>query len=403
MQTDRIHLYMPDIRKKEFFDTFNKIKFENVTEIQSVPNGIIKALERKHGRKTLGVFDENLRPVKSAELRWDNILLYPQKIANLKKSLHKIPVVNEDVVYLGNTISHFGHFMINTLDRAWSLVQKKYKVALICTNSEPRQYHDLLHLMGIDEKDIIIVTESTRFQSVLIPQRGFLHKEFISPEWINIFKHISNNVNKTYPYDKIYVSRCKFVNTNNPSNLQFGEQKIENIFRKNGYHVIYPEHLSITDQIAYMKNCRSLAGVAGTALHLALFMPDNGQVIQIQRSKRGFPFAQAQINTAKNMDSYYIDASIEKYITTHSTLVPQIIGVTEHLKQFMDEQEFVYNDTDIEFDSTEYNKYISACHKMSRLKFIQSRWIKILIKRFIHIICYFVPNRSLRHKLRGII
>lgn len=405
MKHDNIHLYMSQKRKESFLKTFNKIKYEKCTNIQIIPNGVIKALEKRHNKKICGVFDENLRPVKSAELRWDNLLLYKQKRGSLTNKKH-IPFVNENVIYLGNTIFHFGHFMINTMDRAWPLILPKYKnckVALICTNSRPREYHDLLHLLGISAKDIIIVNESTRFKSVLVPQRGFLHKEFTSPEWINLFKHIANNVQLSHKYEKIYVSRCKFINDNNPSNLQFGEKRIEEIFRKNGYHVIYPEQLSITEQIAYMKNCRSLAGVAGTALHLALFMPDGGQVIQIQRSKRDFPFAQSQINSAKKMDSCYIDASIEKYPTSHSTFVPQIIGITEYFKKFLDDNGFVYDADNLEFDSDEYEKYINACKKIPRMKFIQSRSVKIVIQKIIHIICCFIPNRDLRHKLRGMI
>ena len=42
----------------------------------------------------------------------------------------------------------------------------------------------------------------------------------------------------------------------------------------------------MTEQIALVKNARVLAGCAGTALHLALFMAPGGVVVQIKRNAR---------------------------------------------------------------------------------------------------------------------
>lgn len=387
-------------RLKQIKKIQNRCKVISVDQIENVQNGYIKSFDKKI--PSLGVFDNNLNDIKSAEIRWDNFLLFKQKWGNVDGS--KVAYVDKEVIYLGQTPGHFGHFLINTLDRAWPLTIDEFKdkaVVIIKTYYNNESYYSLLEYLGVRKENIIILDKTTQFKSVLVPQRSFKHKEIISQQFVDTFKKIASNITKSYPYNKIYVSRTNFVNKNNSGNMLFGEKQIENIFKQKGYHVIYPESLTIAEQIGYMKNCRHLAGVAGTALHLALFMQDGGEVVQINRSKCSFAYAQMQINNIKQHHSVYIDASIEKYKTNHSALVPQIIGCNKYVQDFLKSSKFVFSQSDIAEQPNVYSDYLQACKNTLRLKFVRSRFLHQLIAVMVRIICVFIPSRQLRHAIRA--
>ena len=392
--------FLGKARLKRIKKIQKRCKTISVSHIVFAQSGYVKSFDKR--TRSLGVFDSGLNAIKSAEVRWDNFLLFKQKWCDIDKS--NIEYVDKEVIYLGQTPGHFGHFLINTLDRAWPLTIDKYKdmsVVIVKTYYNNESYYSLLEYLGVKKENIIILDKTAQFKSVLVPQRSFKHKEIISQQFSDTFEKIARNITKSYPYDKIYVSRTNFVNINNSGNVLFGEKQIENIFRQNGYHVIYPETLTIAEQIAYMKNCRCLAGVAGTALHLALFMQDCGEVIQINRSKCGFAYAQMQINDIKQHHSVYIDASIEKYKTNHSALVPQIIGCNKHMQDFFKSYNFLYSEGDIAEQQEVYSNYLQACKNTPRLKFVRSRFLRQILMGMIRVTCMFIPSRKMRHAFRA--
>jgi len=193
---------------------------------------------------------------------------------------------------------------------------------------------------------------------VYIPEQGFMIKTFSTKEFGEIYTKTAENVKQEFTFDKIYVSRARLK----PSQKTFGEENVQRIFEKNGYHIIYPEQLSLEEQIALMKNCKFLAGCAGTALHLSLFMPSGGTVIQIKRNKLKDCNVATQylLTECKGQHLILIEGSIEETKTRHSWPLPQIIGVTEHLKLFFDDNGFTYSPEDIAFDEVAYEGYSKA-------------------------------------------
>lgn len=74
-------LFMPDDRQAQFDAFYQQMTHGRKNDVQIVPNAIIKAMD-KHN--TCGVFDTNLNPVKSAEIRWTHdILMYNQDASGI--------------------------------------------------------------------------------------------------------------------------------------------------------------------------------------------------------------------------------------------------------------------------------------------------------------------------------
>ena len=281
------------------------------TNIDKYPNAII-VNEHIHG---FGVFDEKFRFVKSSrQTRKNNGQFVP------KFNRDNIPYVDADAVFIGNVFPQFGHFLLEHMNRAYALLNKKYRdMKLVLINNSdvsvvPEYMYKLLELLGAKRENILILNQTTRFRNVYVPVQGFNIPVYSSRAFGKTWDAIAKNVPDTKKYEKIYVSRTalKWRRT-------FGEGVVQKIFEKNGYKVICPETLPLVEQIALVKNCKYLAGCAGTALHLALFMKPGGTVIQIKRNRLAKCNADIQnlINDTKKLNGVFISGSVEKVKTDH--------------------------------------------------------------------------------------
>lgn len=358
------------------------------TKIEQYPNAII-VNEHIHG---FGVFDEKYRFVKSSrQVRKNNGQFVP------KFNRTNIPYIDADAVFIGNVYTQFGHFLLEHMNRAYALLFAKYrnmKVVLI-NNADaqvvPEYMYKLLELMGVKRENILILNQTTRFRNVYIPVQGFNIPVYSSKAFGKTWDEIAENVPDTEKYEKIYVSRAalKWRRT-------FGEGVVQKIFEKNGYKIIYPETMPLVEQISLVKNCKYLAGCAGTALHLALFMKPGGTVIQIKRNREAKCNADIQnlINDTKNLNGVFISGSVEKIKTDHCSSVPQIIGVNKYMREFFDAYKFKYSEKDTvqdDADTQEYKIAMAEYNKQYGSVFINNA------KHFIiHYSACFVPGRERR-------
>jgi hypothetical protein len=368
-------------------------KIKSDLKVKHIPNGIIAAWDKRHD--SFGVLNGRGRLVKSSlSMRGHKSQLRPDK--NLLPQ--NISYVDEDVVYWGDIYNAFGEFLLITMSRAWSALDKKYaamKIVLIAKEA-PARFLNVLEVFGIKRENIIVLRKATRFRNVFVPEQGFEIPFFSSAEYANTFRRMADNIGPgdMAHSDKIYVSRAKMG-----ARKTFGEEKVQGIFEKNGFEVIYPEKLPLTEQIRIMKNCKVLAGIGGTALHMALFMPDGGTLIQIKRTiyKKDNIDTQVLINRPLNIKTILIAGSIERIASRHNSDVPQIIGMTRHMRKFFDDFGFAYDNRDLEFDREAWGEYAAAIDRYQR-RHGSLRLAKI--KHAIIVICRnIVPGRMNRRVL----
>ena len=187
----------------------------------------------------------------------------------------------------------------------------------------------------------------------------------------------------------------------------FGEERIQKIFQRNGYKVIYPETMPFAQQIAMVKNCRYLAGCAGTALHLAMFMAPGGTVIQLKRNTDIVDniVAQHVINQTIGLNLILIWASVETQSSIHFSPQPQIIGITPYLHKFLDDYGFKYSARDLQPATNAMAEYdAQLCKYNNARKKTLSQKIRVaIIKLVTNPIPYRGPRERLRHKLKKVL
>lgn len=384
-------IYGPDEYARYVAATAQNIKFAPAPSVVHVPGATVWPLGKPYEH---GVYDGAGQFVAAS-----NIVIRPR--ANQRHACHIAhQYVDDDVLFLGNLHHHFGHVLLERMTRAWALLADKYKnmKCVIVYNSAadniPEYYLEFLGALGVGRDDIIVIKSPTRFRNVYVPELA-QGPNFTTDAFAKTFDAIAISVpDNDVKYDRVYVSRGALA-----MRRTFGERAVQSVFQKNGYHVIYPETMPIGQQIAIIKNCHTLAGCAGTALHLALFMRPGGTVIQIKRNSKNADNVGHQflVNQTKHLNSVFVWASVEDTPTEHFCQQPQIIGVGKYMQKFMDDAGLKYTSADTVMDATEWTEYKNAWRQYRREHDALSRVKHTLVK----VLACAVPGRNNRAAFRN--
>jgi capsular polysaccharide biosynthesis protein len=326
-----------------------------------------------------------------------NIKFLPQKLKHIKisRKINKnTPYVDEDVILLGYGEGFIGHFLANSFSRAWPVLDKKYQNHTFVIVSDGRlapNGEEFYKLIGI--KKLLFIKKPVRFKNILIPDSCFDYtKLYANKKFSEIFKKIAASV-KSDPKSpkKIYLSRTKFTN-----NMVLGEKQIEKIFETAGFEIIHPQIptnngwkvIPLKKQIQLMKGADVIAGVEGTGLHMSLFAKDGTDLICLHRYNNPLVM-QIMIDKLKDINSYYIDASIDPFSKKKNTCPACIIGINKNLQHFFDDYGFKYK-IDKNDDKKEMDTFLGIYKTKKR---VIPKWLG-------NIVLAIIPSRNMRHSLR---
>lgn len=121
--------------------------------------------------------------------------------------------LDEDVIFGGALIGHFGHFIMECWCRLWYVIQNpdvKSKVLFILLNGGYNSwFDDFFRLMGIDKERIIYVKQPTQYRSVIVPDQSQYSAIEFTKEYLIPYQAIKSRVTpgKT---KKLYLTRTTF-------------------------------------------------------------------------------------------------------------------------------------------------------------------------------------------------
>lgn len=105
--------------------------------------------------------------------------------------------LDEDVIFGGVLYKHFGHFMMECLNRLWFVLQNpkiKSKILFVSiANIYPSWFEDFFRLMGIEKERIVYVKQPTQCRSVTVPDQS-QYWESYTKEWFLPFQAIKSYV-----------------------------------------------------------------------------------------------------------------------------------------------------------------------------------------------------------------
>jgi len=200
--------------------------------------------------------------------------------------------INEDVIWGGVFIKHWGHFFVDFMTRVWlpALYQTDKKLVYVANEKDfiDGNFSELLLLMGINTEQLIKVTVPTSFKSVTIPALSFKKSDYYFQEFSLTFKKAVNSIDASffqkYKYRKVYFSR---TNLKDAKRKEVGEKLIEKSFQKAGFDIVQPEKLNVIEQICLWNTATEIACLNGTIpLNIPISNRKELKVLVLNKSSR---------------------------------------------------------------------------------------------------------------------
>lgn len=341
MMHKNLNLYCSDTNADNIIKHYDSIdKINNLSYIE-IEKGIVHPFKLNDSNAQFfggwygGVSDREFNIIDEGCLYWENNSLACGKV--YRKQIDEY--IDKEVIFLGLYMGSFGHCITEGLNRLWFLL-KNNSINNYCYISQvdKNDNYNLFKLFGIKSENIIRITKNTQFKKIIIPSASMRLYDKYSDEYKKTINKICNNI-KPSKDKKIYISRTRDVIA---STQTIGEENIENIFKKNGFKILYPAFEKLETVISYMKGAEIVAGVVGTNMHNILFAKDNIKTINLNRSNNGTGF-QIVIDKMKNTESYYIDSYYQPIPTNVGSAVPFLIYPTNYTKTFFKDFGIKYN------------------------------------------------------------
>ena len=237
---------------------------------------------------------------------------------------NEVETLDEEVVFSGTLINHFGHFIQDSMSRMWYAAKyKNIKVALLLNPSfgwkdwtlESSYHLKLLELLGIGLDRIIIVKKPTRYKSVIVPKQSvyWIGGKYNSKLLRIVYDTARQNV-VPKEYKKIYLSRSAWKSP------LLNEAYFEEFFSNRGFKVIHTQKLPLDEQISYLAGADEVACTYGTLSQLTMFAKQGTRLICLLRDPKGSigMFMRQQIvDHMRNLDCVYVDTAFNILPSIH--------------------------------------------------------------------------------------
>ena len=279
-----------------------------------------------------------------------------------KLDLSNVPFVNQTAVFVGTIHPVWGHFITDCMRLLWFLRSKEYKekyleCPVICLYESEKllssNYKRLLEILGIDFSKLIPITKLTKYKQIILPDECFFTQKngvrYFTSEYVGMFDAVRDFATanaKPTKSDKVYFSYSRYKKSR-----IFGEDKLEKYFVSKGYDIIYPETLSLDEQLNILINAKSFASTVGSCSHNTLFLRDDTEVILIPRSC-GINSYQIALNHVHRLNVHYVDSSFSIFSGRDGAVAALLYFVSSKLRAF-------FHDDNISciVDASDFRKY----------------------------------------------
>lgn len=288
--------------------------------------------------------------------------------------------LDETVVYLGVFIHQWGHFILDSLSRAWIILHlnnlDKYKFAFISENGKEidGNYLEALELLGLKASQIIVLNKAVKCKKIIVPQMSTFADHGFNKEYPKIFKQMIKNANvqnKTVP-NKIYLTR---TNLKEAQKKEFGEKIIEDNFRLNGYTIVAPEKLNVREQIALFQNAKEIVCLNGSIPFDVVFSSSNLKLVVINKTSL-MHVNLLELSEVAGIHPIYINGYYEPFKNFPKTLGegPFILLFGKDLELYFKKNNLKYN-----IPSSYPTKIVMIKYTFNCLKILGKNSIKRLI------------------------
>ena len=311
--------------------------------VKTLENGIIlpaqmKKLKDEH-RYRGGVCDNNFKFVAG----YSNIA--PGKMNGwccldeaYKVDRNKIIRSDEEVIWGGAMICHFGHFITECMARMWYIVEHPEdtrKVAFVKVNTwkiAPWMYQ-FFELLGLTEDRIVFIDKPTQFKLIVLPDQSSRIKFNYNDKLLVPFRKMADAVTPRGDVKKLFLTRSKDLTS---QMYLANADYFEDFFRRRGFEVIAPETLTAKEQVALITGAEEIVTHMGTLAHWSMFSRPNVKWTFLTRVDE-FTSRQMLINEATGIDWHLVSTSMNFMHSDQGGGVC-LLGPTEYFRRYIKDQ-----------------------------------------------------------------
>lgn len=342
-----VNYYMKKKNSNILKEYHNKKMSSKEIGVLEIENGVIIPAKKDNSDKKLwalgGVLDKDLNFVDESSTRY----LFGGEYEVYEDDIHYI---DEEVIYMGPFIKHWGHFICDEITRLWYAKsdKKKHLIAYCGWNfNNPKDtsidgnYLEVLECLGINKNQLVNILRPTRFKKVIIPDFSMIVGQYISEEFYDMLNTIKNEAlnklkNKKLDFENIYLAR-----TNIGKGKEKNEEALIKLFEKNNYKVLIPENLSFLEQVYYFNKCKNIAMLSGSIAHNLMFSSSDLNAIIINKFG-GVNDYQCMIDNFIECNINYIDC-YKSYKKVLFGAGPFLLYNSKYLGNFFKENNYNYD------------------------------------------------------------
>lgn len=234
-------------------------------------------------------------------------------------------------LYGGHWVQHFGHFLVDTLPTLWpdrdavtagaagggvrGIVCHKYLMQRWSVDPWMQRLLDLAGWGGLPV-EMVGQRGPLAVDELLVPSRAVAVRGWVTPEAITVWDRLAAGREpsaRRSPGGSVYLTRTG-VNAaaraagQDTRTTAGRDAELDAVFAAAGFEVVAPETLAIDDQLELVATAGVLAGLTGSALHLAALAPSSTRVIEVgdARTRDAAHPTQAAIDAARGREVAFV-------------------------------------------------------------------------------------------------
>lgn len=250
--------------------------------------------------------------------------------------------ISEPVVFVGYLPIHYGHFLVDAMIRFWPFLSEtemgSYRIVISHyrhAKEVPSYVYELMErITGRTRDSLLIVKSPVRLTGkVLVPEWSYVPEQYISPWFQKTFDKVADGIPPDGVHRKLYLSRRRL---NIGRAHEYGERAIEEIMSENGYEILYPETMSLSEQISRYRAADVLVSTNGTLAHNILWCRKGCRQIIIKRLP-DTPMHQEAINAIRDASSVKVIDCCDKEAEHDLSL----LHISREFRTFLKEENYV--------------------------------------------------------------
>ena len=181
--------------------------------------------------------------------------------------------------FVGHIPDHYGHFLLCAMSRLWAYARTGRSIKLITYGdfetvlARNPAIAQLLGALGIGRGDFVSFDEPVRLRQVIVASPSFEETNFIHFAYLRMCREMAPRLTQGLAANPsstpIYLAKYKLSS----GVVKLGnEEEFASHLERRGVEIIFPEQLTLGEQIQLWHDRRRIAGLIGSAFHTASFV-----------------------------------------------------------------------------------------------------------------------------------